>query len=186
MTQCCQLLVDVLSDPLVSQSSQSSYFITAQAAMIASRYLQCLGAIPLPWDVFLKELHASSSSATFVDRTVFKMTELEFSLEALKLLRSLAFTKGVVTATGKSQQNEEELRVEEDCIDKGSEYDDCRDSNSGVHIVVSLLAWEVMEGLLRCLLDVGTILIRQGAVSDSVHYFKEGLALSQRMCLKYR
>lgn len=186
MERCCQLISCVLKDPHPSQRLQSSYAITAQAAMITSNYLQRQGSSIVPWEQYLEHLQSTaiSSTTTTINNTSFKLTELEILLEALKLLRSLAHSNATIITPN---QQEKSMEYEDSvCLDDAVIEED-KERDSG-HVVVSysLFSWEVMERLLQCLLEVGTLCVKQGAVRDGIHYYKEGLILAQRMCLKYR
>ena len=178
MERCRQLISGVLSDSVLSQRLQSSYAITAQAAIITSSYLQRQGSSVLPWEKYLEHLQSTSTSSN-TNNTAFKLTELELLVEALKLLRSLAHSNATITTSSQQDTLEDEDSV---CLD-----DAVIEEDAGCVVVsYSLFSWEVMERLLQCLLEVGTLCVRQGAVRDGIHYYKEGLVLAQRMCLKYR
>ena len=189
MEACHRLLIEVLRDPLLTQSFSSSYSIMAQATMLTSHYLQHQGTTPLPLDRFLHHLHSPSSSSSSHDR--FVLTELELSLEALKLLRAQANTHAVC-ASRQAEVEREEVVVEEEevCLEdvihvEEEEEEESEASNGLLRLSTTPTAWEVMDRLLRCLLDVGQLFLWQGAVQEGVHYLKEGLALARRMCLSY-
>ena len=150
--------------------------------MITS-YLQRQRPSVLPWEQYLEYLHSNVTSSSTTN-TSFKLTELELLLEALKLLRSLAHSNATITTS--SQQDESTEDEDCVCLDDAVIEEEKEKETGRVVVSYSLFSWEVMERLLQCLLDVGTLCVRQGAVRDGVHYYKEGLMLAQKMFLKYR
>ena len=193
MNESFEILTRVLSHPVFTACTQSSYTNTLLASVTAvtSYYLQCLFKPPLDANNFLNYLISNTpytdcglkacsckEAMGLTTDVSFRLTDIEMALDVVKLNRGLShcLLSKLTDQIAHPHQSIDETAIPVDEKER-------MDSIESVISTPVYKMWEVISSLLESLFRVSQLYLAQGLIKECEHYTTEGLRFAKSLHL---
>ena len=196
-----EVLLSMLSEPVLEQASTLTFMFVAKAKLLASEILQQKTFDLKSNEAFLDYISNNSDQTEDNEHGhVFRLTPLELVVDAVKIFQRLASHRSVKVTSNTSSSKDPELNggfteqttnqipaLDEDCDTTGQESANELD-NEGVEessllVSSSVGAWDILVGVMSSLREVSRLYLEQGIVKEAHHYAREGAMLARGLLL---